>query len=169
MILSLNGKPIQDSQALQAVVAQLPLDQAVKMDILRDRKFYEATVTIREQPKKYGTIRVRVPRKLPPGQKNALKVEKLGLSLIDLTESLAKELGYVEGTRGVMVASVEDRSIAGTSLPAGTMILQVERQPVSSSAECKRIVEQASLQTGILVQTYTPQSGTGYVLLKSKK
>jgi serine protease Do len=55
VILSLDDTVIRDSRGLQTVVATLPLNKPVQLAILREGKPQSLSVTIEEQPSKFGT------------------------------------------------------------------------------------------------------------------
>src|SRR5262249_22003595 len=57
VILSLNGKALADSRALQRVVAQLPVGKPADLALMRDGKPAALRVTIEEQPDQFGSAR----------------------------------------------------------------------------------------------------------------
>ena len=54
VVTAIAGKRVKDGYALQRLVAALPLDQAVDVDVLRDSKRVRLTAVIEEQPASYG-------------------------------------------------------------------------------------------------------------------
>jgi len=74
------------------------------------------------------------------GQPQAQKEIKLGVKLAPLTPDLARELGS-KATAGVVIADVEGGSPAERAgLQKGDVILEVNRQAVSSPAQVGKIV-----------------------------
>jgi serine protease Do len=162
-ILALGGKNVKDGRSFQALVAALPLGKAVNVTVIRDAKSRIVPVTIEEQPDDFG---VRTSNSPPaPGIAN---VAKLGLELADLTDQLAQELGYKIGTKGVVITRVEAGSAAaGADLRRGMLLLKIDRQPVAISGAARDLFDNASVEKGILLQVYTPQSGTNFVLMQA--
>lgn len=54
ILTAVAGKSIKNGDALQRVVAALPIEQAVDVDLLREGKPLRLTVVIEEQPTEYG-------------------------------------------------------------------------------------------------------------------
>jgi serine protease Do len=168
ILTAIAGKRVKDGNALQRMVATLPLGQAVDVDVLRDNKMVRLTVVIEEQPESYGiNPTVPVPRQnrpLPQG----LSLDTLGADVVELNDDLAADLGYRKGTQGLVIVRVKEGGIAALSnLRFGTVITHIGGTPVPTSAAARQAIQAADLQKGILLQIVTTQGGTNYVLLKS--
>jgi serine protease Do len=169
VIVSLNGRAVKDGKGLQTEVAGLPLNKPVELKVLRDGKDLSLKVTIEEQPQKFGTTRVPAPRGSRE-EKSALKIDKVGFEVADLTPELADSLGYKENAQGVVVAAVDADGLASLAgLRRGMLITKVERQPVTTATKLKELVEAGSLQQGLLLQVQSPQGGTSFLVLKATK
>jgi serine protease Do len=108
-----------------------------------------------------------VPRGLPIGL-GTVPVPKLGFEFADLTAGLAKDLGYPEGVRGVLIARVEPGSLAAdAALHSGMLIAQVDGKAVATTADARKMLEAASAQ-GVLLQVQSLEGGVTYVLLKAE-
>src|SRR5262249_30140176 len=95
-------------------------------------------------------------------------LEKIGVTIAELTPELAKQLGFPEKTTGVVITEVEPKSVAAEAgLRSGAMILKVDQQSVTTVPEVQKAVEKCSLAKGILLQVKAPQTGISYILLKS--
>jgi serine protease Do len=169
IITGINGKAVKDGRELQRIVAGLPLGKPVDMNVLRDGKDQKLSVTIEEQPTDFGTPRVLAPRSPERREKTATSLDKIGVEVSDLTPELAEKLGTKDQT-GAVVTNVDSDSLAAAAgLRKGMLITKVDKQPVKSAEEVSKLVEKAALDKGVLFQTYSPQAGTGYVLLKKEK
>jgi serine protease Do len=165
VITELGGKAIRDSHALQYVVAGLPLGKPVALTVIRETKPKSLSVTVQEQPAKYGNVRVNVPR--VPKQAPTIPLDSIGAEAIDLTPELADRLGYKDNT-GAFITSVDPEGLAaGAGLGRGMVVLKADKQPIKSADDFKQFIAKASLEKGVLLQTYSPQ-GVGYVLLKKQ-
>jgi serine protease Do len=168
VLTHLDGKPIHNGHELQMVVARLPVGKAVKLRGLRDGQDKNFEVTIEEQPRKYGTTHVRVPRRIerePDGE----TIDKIGVEAIDLTDDVADNLGYKEQSGAVIARVKPDSLAADAGLRPGMLVTKVDKKPVKSAKALRDAIEAASLEKGTLLQVETPQGGTNFVLLKSPK
>lgn len=130
VIVEVAGKPVENSLDLRKIVAAIKPGTTVKVVIFRDKKRQTLDVTIGEAPD--------VGKAVTPGGKT-----KLGISVDELTDNIAKQLGVPEGTKGVVVKSVEADSAAGRANPpimAGDVILEINGQPTSSVAQFDKVV-----------------------------
>jgi serine protease Do len=167
VITSLGDRTIRDGRDLQMAVAALPLNQPVKVTVLRDGKSAVLEATIEEQPETFGSSRVPLPR-APERGEDSVKLDKVGLEVADLTPNTAERLGYREGTTGVVVVRIDPEGAAARSdLARGMLITRVDKTPVATTAELKAALDKAALDKGVLLQVQSPQGGTNYVLLQS--
>jgi len=166
IITSLGGKPVKDGRDLQRIVAVLPLNKPVDVSVVRDGKTLTVPVTIEEQPREFGSSRVPV-RSAPKRDGNTVNLEKLGLSITDLTPELAEQMGFKAATTGVVITQVESGSVAeNAGLRRGALLVKVDKSPVTSAASAKAVLEKAALDKGVLLQVQTPQGGMNYLVLK---
>lgn len=168
VITMVNGKPVKDGRELQRLIADLPLGKPVDVMMLRDGKEMAVKVTIEEQPNEFGSARAPVqPSSKPEGE--AVGLDKVGVTVTDLTPELAKKHGYSDKDKGVLITSVEPGSrAANAGLGKGILITQVDKQPVESAEKFKEMVDGASMEKGLLLQYHSPQAGIGYLMLKDQ-
>src|SRR5581483_1290181 len=126
IITSINGHAVKDGRSLQFVVAGLPVNKAVPVEIFRDNQKRTVNVTIEEQPAEFGTANVPLPR-VPQNQVDSISVDKIGIDVADLTDNLADELGYRKGTQGVVITRVQPGSLADSAgLRKGMLLLKLD-------------------------------------------
>jgi serine protease Do len=167
VITSLSGKPIRDGRELQASVASSPLGKPIEVSVVRDGKPLTLKVTIEEQPKEYGTV--RVPAAKPFDRpKNTVAMDSIGAEVADLTPEIAAALGFKEGTKGAVIVKVDrDGLAAENGLRRGMLIAKLDQKPVTSAESLQELLKAASMAKGVLLMVQSPQTGTGYVLLKA--
>jgi serine protease Do len=169
VLTSVDGKPIRNGHELQILVAGL-LGKTVAIRGLRDGQPKTFQAAIEEQPRKFGTERARLPRRLEREQPDTVSIDKIGVEAVDMSEDLADRLGFKEQRRGAVIARVDPDSLAAEAgLRPGTLVAKVDKKPIKSAKELREAVEAASLDKGVLLQVETPQGGTNYVLLKSSR
>jgi serine protease Do len=166
IVTSLAGKPIKDVRGLQRTVAELPLHQPVEVTLWRDGVTKKVSVTIEEQPRSYGLAAANGESSDQEAETTSL--DKIGVTIAQLTPERAKKLGLPEKTTGVVIASVEPNSVAAEAgLRSGLMILKVDQQAVTTVEETQKALEKSSPEKGALLQVKAPDAGTSYVLLKA--
>jgi serine protease Do len=66
VVTAINGQPIDDGRELQRVVANLPLNKAAKMSVVRKGEMKTVAVVIEEQPSDLGSLTVPDPTRPTP-------------------------------------------------------------------------------------------------------
>jgi serine protease Do len=166
IVTTMAGKAIKDVRGLQRAVAVLPLNQPVDVILWRDGVSKKLAVTIEEQPRAYGLAA----SKGESGDQNAesFNLDKIGVTIAQLTPEQSKKLGFPENTAGVVITEVEPQGVAAEAgLRKGVLILKVDQQAVKTVEEAKSALGKGSLEKGILLQVKAPEAGTTFVLLKS--
>jgi len=137
VIVSIDGKPIKDGDQLVADISSRKVGSTVQLGYLRDGKQHTASVSI-------GDRSQLEPDASGPGSENAsppnsdASESKLGISIDAVPAQLSSKLG-IHG--GVIVTSVRPGSFADDiDITAGTVILEINRKPVSDKADFNSIV-----------------------------
>jgi serine protease Do len=170
VITKIAGTPVRDVNTLPRVVARLPIDKPVELSYVRDGKAVSLSVTIREQPEKYGSRPAPATgNAAPPGVRGVRHVERAGVSVADLAPDAAAQLGYAKGTRGAVVVGVDRGGAAATAgLAKGQVVVKVNRTPVASAAEFADAVAAATADRGALLHVLRPTGEVDFVLLRVK-
>ncbi|NOY60659.1 MAG: Do family serine endopeptidase [Calditrichaeota bacterium] len=130
IIIKLNDEKIENRDQLTNKVASYPPDSKVKLTVWRDGKEKVLTVKLAERPS--GGI--------AKSEESTKNENKLGIEVQDLTNELARRLGYEDG-EGVIITSVKGNSIAAREgLREGQLITAVNRQPVHNVREFNKII-----------------------------
>ncbi len=131
VIVSYNGRPVQNADRLTEMVADTPAGARVSITFYRNRSEQRTTATIQE---------LRLEEQEDGGQASRGNTAAgFGLSLGDLTPELARELRLPGGTQGAVVENVEPFTpAAAAGLRRGDVILEVNQRPVRSAAEAAR-------------------------------
>ncbi len=140
VIVKYNGKSVKNASELRTFVGLTRPGTKVEVEVIRDGRHKVLTITIGEYPKEkrmsYGAV---------PELRKFL--ERLGFSVQELTEEIARELGYrVKG--GVVISAVAPGSPAALAeLRPGLLIEEVNRKPVRTLEEFFEALK-PSLKTG---------------------
>jgi serine protease Do len=163
VIVRFGDKPVATPQALQLAVERSSIGQDLTIEIVRDGKTMELTYQAAEQPGDFAA-------KMDGGEPSSRgkRMEGLGIEISPMDSDVAKRLG-MEGTEGVVITSIRDGSGASKAgLAVGMVIVEVERQKVSSVAEFSEAIQNSrgDSDDGILLLVRTA-NGSRFVVVKS--
>jgi serine protease Do len=166
IITALAGKPVESGHDLQQVVAGLPLNQPVSVTVVRDGERKELHVTVVEQPSEFGLTEAPA-RSGDKSEKQAEQLDQLGLEVAELTPEMAKQLGYKEGTKGVVVTQVQpDSAAADAGLRRGMLLVKVDKKRVTDVAAVRQAFASAASSKEVLLQVRSPEGGTDFLVIK---
>jgi serine protease Do len=135
VILSLDGKKVENSTQLRTMIAEAAPKTEAKVGLVRKGKEMELTVTLAERPKERQE---QAPKQEQPEERTS---EKIGLTLQDLTPDIARQLGYEKET-GALVADVASGSPAeDAGVQRGDLIKELNRETVSSVREFEKALK----------------------------
>ena len=140
IIVGINGRPVTDGdQLVQAISATQP-GATVNLKVLRDGKSVEVPVRIGDRAEivaDNGSGKMS-----PDSAEGEATHSRLGVSVQSLDQSDREQLGLSKG--GVVIAAVEPGSFAeDIGLQKGDVIVAINRQPVSSGADVRNLVQSA--------------------------
>lgn len=156
IIRKFNGHEVKNFLQLRTYVSQVDLNKKVELEVVRAGQPMNVTAQIKEQPIDYQTSRVAPPpnpsqvepddqnepdqpdEPAQPNQPDRSNPGVAGLSVSELIPQLAKQLDLPNGVRGVVVMQV-DPAMGSADLQKGDVIEEVNRQPVTSVAEFKKV------------------------------
>jgi serine protease Do len=97
------------------------------------------------------------------GNNNGGNVTARGITVETLTPDLAQQVNAQPNTKGVVVDSVDESSpAADAGVTRGTVIVAVDRKPVTSAADFKRLMSEAS---GKSVMLTIRQGGANFFVI----
>jgi S1-C subfamily serine protease len=153
-----NGEPAVDSASVSLRISQFAPGSRTRLTILRDNKQQEITATLGELPAERERAQAG-----PSGESGQAR---LGISVQELTPSIARQLGLPSGTTGVLVADVQPGSVAAEAgLRRGDVIQEVNRRPVRSVTDFQRAVSGAGDPVLLLINR---GGSTIYVTIERK-
>ncbi|MEO6119770.1 MAG: Do family serine endopeptidase, partial [Terriglobales bacterium] len=141
-ITSIDGKSIKTGDELVGEISARKPGAKIRMGIVRDGKKQDLDVTVGDRAKLLAEDGDE-----DEMAENAAPVEsKLGVTVRNVPRDMATQMNLPPG-RGVVVSDVKPRSFAeDVGLQRGDLILEVNRQPVSSEEDFRRL--QAKLKSG---------------------
>ncbi len=145
IIVAMDGKPIKNGTELVERVADSPIGSTVVLTVDRGGKKMDFKVTIEDRAKLFPDEAGSSRRSGEPDSEEGQQA-KFGMSIREFTQAEKDQMGFKD-SRGVLVTNVEAGSFASDiGLQPRDVIVSINRQPVSSVADVKRI--QASIKPG---------------------
>lgn len=158
VIVEFDGETVAEVGAFRNQVAMDEPGSTHNIKILRNGKQKSLSVTI---------------GKLPAGESIASSgssqyLDKLGLTLQNLTPSIAQQLGLEESDTGVVVTQIAPGSVADMAgIKTGFLIQQVNHQPVSNIEEFRKAVTETGKNGSVLLLVKNGQYSS-FLVLKVK-
>jgi len=127
ILTKFEGEPVFNVRGFRNLIATRDLGKTYGLTYLREGDEKTASVELARAEE----IDARLERERPASprvqvDKNQVEVKDFGLSVLPLTAELAEQLGYAEGSEGVVIADVKDGSPAqDAGLKAGDLVSQV--------------------------------------------
>jgi serine protease Do len=140
LIVGVDGRPIGSDDELIRDVSALQPGSSVRLHLLRGGQVRDLTVRLTERPG-------QGPSEAPGTSRGPARPDStpsIGLAVRALDPDVARRLKLPRSLRGVVVAGVEPLSPAyDADIERGDVILEINRQPVTSPAEYRRVTTAA--------------------------
>jgi serine protease Do len=152
VIVALDDEPIDGNDSLvQSIAARQPGSTA-SVQVVRDGRPMRLTLKLAERPQRERqTARVS---EQPSDRRGSL----LGLSVREVDARTSARFGLPEGARGVVVSGVEPMSPAfDADIARGHLLLEVNREPVQSAEDFRRLTDRARPGDIYTVYLYKPE------------
>lgn len=142
VITSFEGRRIgSDDELIHEIASRAP-GSTVTIRVLRDGHQLPLTVKLAERPLRSG-VESASPSTSRPTRQGSEVEPLLGLSVRDIDASTAQRLELPRPPRGVLILRVEPLSTAfEAGIERGTVLLEVNRQPVDSVDAFKRVARE---------------------------
>jgi serine protease Do len=154
IITAVNGEKVKTSRELTAKAATLPVGETTKITVLRDGKEKTLDVKVAKRP-----LTVADAGK-PPVEKEG----EFGLQVTDLTPELAQRLKTNRAAGVVVVGVRPDSKASKAGVEQGDLILEVNRQSVSSTGELKQLL--AKYKGDDAISLLVQRGNAGMMVLK---
>jgi serine protease Do len=156
IIVEMDGKPVGRAGELQREIAIKEPGKSVEMVIMRDGSRKTISAKLEKRPSK---------EQLETGRGSVSSVvEKLGITVQNLTEEAARQYGY-EGLEGVLITNVEEDSPAAEAgIEPGCLIQEVNRKSVANIRQFDEEI-QKSAKTGRIMMLVRYENRNIFVVL----
>jgi serine protease Do len=158
VILSFDNQPIaNDDQLIRHISGRSP-GTAAQVRVLRDGREQTMTVKLAERPGRGAAASQNVaPVPQPPTGARPDQEPVLGLTVRDLDRFTAERLDLPKDMRGVLITRVEPLSSSfDADMQRGTVLLEINRRPITSTAEYRRLARTARSGDILTLFVYSP-------------
>jgi serine protease Do len=143
VIEELNGQPVNGPNDLRLKVGTLAPGTTVHLKVSRNGETRDVSLTLGESPS--GKNAGNAPEAAQASPMRGVQVD-------ELTDDIRQQLGLRPDVKGVVVTEVPDGSPASDAgLQRGDVIQQINRAPVDSVSEYRRLIARAGKQTLVLL------------------
>lgn len=162
VLLSVNGKNINNVESLRNLIAQSKVGSTAKLNILRDGKNIVIDVTIAEFLKEVVQAMTQEPEEELPQEEN----EFAGFSVMSLTKNIAKQLDISKNERGVVIVKVEPFSVSEEAgLKKGDVIQEINKKKIDNLSDFNKVLK--NIREGDTVLLFVNRNGSKfYITLK---
>lgn len=161
VITTFEGKDVVGEDDLMHEIAAREPGASARLGVLRDGRAIEVLVKLSERPG-----REESPRPLAGDRAAAGDAGLVGLSVRDLDASAFNRYQLPASTRGVLITRVEPvGGAADAEITRGSVLLEINRQPIQSTAEYARIA--AGVRPGDVLTLYVFVPSSMQRLLKT--
>lgn len=151
VIVKIDGQPLERGSDLVALVSEKPIGGQIALDLLREGRVQSIRVTLGE---------------LPSDDTEDEELRTVGVALQTLTPELARSLGVSPAMKGVVIAGVvPDSPASQAGLGSGDLIIEIDRQPVTSAEQAAAILKKPRPNGHLL--RIRGENGTRFVSVKT--
>jgi serine protease Do len=157
VITSLDDRPISnDDQLIREISARAP-GTAARLHLVRDGRDQMLTVKLAERPARERDKPDSSPSPPPERAKTDTDTLPLGLVVRDIDRQTAERLELPRQVHGVLITRVEPMSSSfDGGIERGTVLLEINRQPVESVADYRRVARAARPGDILTLYIYAP-------------
>jgi serine protease Do len=138
-IVSVNGKPVATGDELVAEISVLKPGSIAKLGYVRNGKQNTMDVTVADRQKLFAT---RLGDEEEGSEEAQPQESKFGIIVRDITPEMAERM-KLPNSKGVMVQDVKSGGFGDSvNLSRGDVILEINKQPVNSDADFRKIQSQ---------------------------
>ena len=136
IILNFDGKKIDTMRTLPKVVASTKVGKSVELKIWRNKKLISKRLILGrlESSEEFKDKKTKIVKKVED-------IEKLKIAVRDITEEDISSRNLSKKTEGVVITEISNRSPLNNLLSINDIIIEVQKTPIKSSSDLKRIVD----------------------------
>ncbi|MCP4373031.1 MAG: PDZ domain-containing protein, partial [Deltaproteobacteria bacterium] len=157
IIINIDGKPVPTARELSSTIAGIAVGKKTAISLIRDGKKKTVYIKIAKRQDDESLAR-----------KETGGSDGLGLMASELTPEIARQLGYDENEKGVIITNVKPGSkgeLAGVR--QGDFIKEINRRPVSGLNDYQKKMKK--IKKGETIHLLIKRSKIGFIVIKITK
>ena len=144
IILTFDGKDVEDMRALPRIVAETEIEKAVTVTYWRDGKERKAKVKIGELEKAEEDGLLASNDSSPDADVKSKEIDSVGMSVAALTNNIREQYNVPDDVSGVAITDTDMRGEAAEKgLSEGDVIVEINQQAVGTPREIQSIISKA--------------------------
>jgi serine protease Do len=143
VILTFDGKQVEDMRHLPRLVAETPVDKSVPVTVWRKRHETPLHVKVGRLDETEQVAAKEPPKKAPPKDDTGT-VSALGLTLANISPEMKEKFSLADDSKGVVVVDVaKDSPAAEKGLKAGDVIVEAAQEEIKSATQVAGKIDDA--------------------------
>ncbi|WP_419235175.1 Do family serine endopeptidase [Rickettsia endosymbiont of Nabis limbatus] len=141
IILEFAGQTVKNTKRLRVIVADIPVDQEVKVKVLRDGEAIELPIkmTADNEEVKQEAIEENI-EKVTKKEDNGTSIVKSNITFSNLTEELKQKFAISADKVGLVITNVEEED---SSFRVGDLVSNVNQESISDINKLEELYENA--------------------------
>ena len=159
LIVAVDGRDVTNNDALIREISARQPGSTARLELLRDNRPRQVLVKLAERTTRgVGDTPVNSSNPRSDQATERTRPGELGLTLVEIDDTNSHRFDVPEGMTGLLVQRVEPLSPAyDGGIERGSVILEINRQPVESIAGLRRLLEAARPGEPLAVFVYIPE------------
>ncbi|AFC71948.1 serine protease [Rickettsia rhipicephali str. 3-7-female6-CWPP] len=142
IIIEFADIPVKNTKKLRVIIADAPIDQAVKVKILRDKKELELPIKItsdNEEVTKDSTEETNK-KDITNKEENNLSITKNNITFGNLTEELRQKYIIPQDKMGIVITNIDEEE---SSFKIGDLITNINQESIDDISKLEELYENA--------------------------
>ncbi|OQY06628.1 MAG: peptidase [Desulfobacteraceae bacterium 4572_123] len=157
IIIKIDGKPVPTARDLSSTIAGISVGKKIAILLMRDGKKKTVYIKIAKRQDDESLVK-----------KETETSDELGLKVSELTPETARQLGYDEKEKGVIITGVKAGSKAEQAgINQGDLIKEINRKPVSRLNDYQKKMQK--IKKGETIHLLIKRSRIGFIVIKITK
>jgi len=168
VILTFDGKDVDEMRQLPLIVAETDIDRRVKMEVWRGGKKRTLNVLIGELEEEEVVVASRGDSESRDGRPDRKELDDLGVTVAELTSDVRTQYELPDEISGLIIVDVDRNSDAAEKgLRRGDIIAEVQQTPVETADDAEKAIADARKKDRSVVLLRV-QSGEDFRLVPIK-
>lgn len=168
VILTFDGKPVDEMRQLPLIVAETDIDRKVKMTVWRGGRERTLDVNIGELEEEELTVASRDDSGSRNSRADRIDLDDLGVTVAELTSDVRSQYELPDEISGLVIVDVDRNSDAAEKgLRRGDIIAEVQQTPVETADDAEKVIADARSKDRSVVLLRV-QSGEDFRLVPIK-